>query len=139
MGCTEQEKPGGNPDGTFHKTTSSRAGRPDLQRRADLLYEKIGPRLDAIDQEFAEKHGFGFRPRIEGDGGGLQANLDQGGLGGGEATAGELSPPKGDGAGSGGQGELFAGRGLDRLSPPPRLTPKASSYALLLFMMASLT
>ncbi len=45
------------------------AGRPDLQRRVNDLYAEIAPRLDAIDQEFAEEHGFDFRPRIQGAGG----------------------------------------------------------------------
>ena len=33
-----------------------------------VTYAEIAPRLDAIDREFAEEHGFGFRPRIQGAG-----------------------------------------------------------------------
>ena len=68
MGCTEHEKLGGDPDGQGHLGIAGRAGRPDLQRRVSDLYAEIAPKLDAIDQEFAEEHGFGFRPRIKGTG-----------------------------------------------------------------------
>ena len=66
MGCTEHEKPGGDPDGAVHRNKAGEAGRPDLQRRVDDLYAEIGPRLDAIDAEFAAEHGFEVRPRVEG-------------------------------------------------------------------------
>ena len=59
------------------------AGRPDLQGRIDDFYAEIAPRLDAIDAEFAEDAGQGFRPRIQ-DGGpgpeGAGAQVDEGPL-----------------------------------------------------------
>ena len=54
----------GNPDGQVFRNKAGEAGRPDLQRRAELLYEEIGSRLDAIDAAFAEDYGFAHRPLI---------------------------------------------------------------------------
>jgi len=54
----------GDPDGQVFRNIASEAGRPDLQRRAELLYEEIGSRLDEIDRAFAEDYGFTHRPRI---------------------------------------------------------------------------
>jgi hypothetical protein len=56
--------PIGDPYGKRHLAIASRAGRPDLQRKVDDLYAEVAPRLDAVDAEFAEAHGFTSRFRI---------------------------------------------------------------------------
>ena len=104
----------GDPDGAVHRNKAGKAGRPDLQARVDDFYAEIAPKLDAIDREFAEEHGFGFRPRIQGEGGGLKADLDQGGVGGGASAAGQQRAPARARKRSGKQAELFSGRGLSR-------------------------
>ncbi len=58
----------GGQNGTVHKGIAGEAGRPDLQGRVDDLYTDIGSRVDAIDKEFAERHGFPHRPRLAEEG-----------------------------------------------------------------------
>ncbi len=54
-------------NGQAHTSIAGRAGRPDLQERVDDLYTRIGPKLDAIDETFAEDLGDTFRRRISSD------------------------------------------------------------------------
>jgi hypothetical protein len=53
----------GDPDGQAFRNIASKAGRPDLQRRVDLLYETIGSRLDDLDAEYAAQSGRTQSPR----------------------------------------------------------------------------
>ena len=83
----------GDPDGESFRRIAGEAGRPDLQERAELLYQTIGQDLDAIDAEFAAEAGEGFRARIP-EARVLESRIDEGSRsrGGREGVAGQGDP-----------------------------------------------